>query len=120
MKLYFYFLEFSFNGRAKIRFEECEATEGVKAYYPKVKFPSGYYERDFPKFMINQLKMSSNPLVVLDNKNHKEALRLFKANQIREITRYEKEVEFHKNKLKFLEKAEKEFIENESRGNEKL
>lgn len=77
MKLYFYILERPYNKNPFVRFEECEAIEKPKAYYPKDKFPKGVYNSYISKSDIGHISGYSNNIVVLTEPNAKLAKELY-------------------------------------------
>lgn len=108
MKLYFYFLEFSYKEGSYIRFEECEVIEKPKTYYPKEKFPSGFYGSYVSKDSIGKILNNYSLTVILAENTHEVALDLFKKKLEIDIENAEYNAKIAKEKLQVIEKFRKE------------
>lgn len=108
MKLYFYFMEVPYRGEPYIRFEECEVIEKPKTYYPKEKFPSGFYVSSVRKSEIGRVNGYIQKTVILTEKNTNLALDLI-ANDVKaEIFKAEHDMRVSERKLKAIEKFREE------------
>lgn len=109
MKLHFYFLEHDYyNTKAGIKYAEREVIEKPKTYYPKDRFPDGFYGSFIRKEDIGHIIGLGNNIIILNEKDDEKAKEIFLARYKVYVNEAEKRLNKYREIIDVINKFEVE------------